>query len=161
MPFQKIENAINTCKFHLNSLNVNQAKEEVETYLVSALVLLIISEYEELIERLFAERAILCGDSHITQYVKSSISQKFRSPDLGKITEILGKFGGTYKDNFSKAILETEYHSAWDSIMRARHAIVHKRGPINITFNELLSSYVKTTTVIDELKRTLGITWIS
>ena len=158
MPFLKIENALHTCKLHLDSLSAAQlAKEEIETYLVSALVLLIISEYEELIEKLFAERAALCRDPHISQYVRSSIAQKFRSPDLGKITEILGKFGGNYKDNFSKAILNTEYHYAWDNIMRARHAVVHKRGPINITFGELSLSYIRTKTIINELKKTLGI----
>lgn len=158
MPFLKIENALSTCKLHLDSLNVaHPTKEEIETYLVSALVLLIISEYEELIEKLFAERAAICGDSHISQYVQSSVAQKFRSPDLSKITEILGKFGGNYRNNFSKAILNTEYHHAWDNIMQARHAVVHKRGPINITFGELSLSYKRTKTIITELKKTLGI----
>lgn len=158
MPFLKIENALATSKLHMESLSVDyQSRDEIETYLVSALVLLIISEYEELIERLFTQRAALCGDPYVCQYVQSSLAQRFRSPDLGKIIEILGKFSGDYKDNFTKRVLNTEYHSAWDNIMRARHAIVHKRGPINITFPELSLSYPKTKTVIDELKRTLGL----
>ena len=158
MPFAKIDNAINVCKSHLDSIDKNDPYLiEIETYIVSALILLIISEYEELIENIFAERANLCRDNHVSNYVRTTISQKFKSPDLGKITEILGKFGSDYRKSLSDNILNTEAHFAWDNIMKARHAIVHKKGILNITFRELTATYPKTKLVIDELKNTLGV----
>lgn len=158
MPFARIENAKNMCKSHLDSIDINNPNLiEIETYIVSALILIIVSEYEDLIERLFVERATKCGDNHVSNYVKSTISQKFRSPDLGKITELLSKFGRDYRDSFYNNIMNTEAHAAWDNIMKARHAIVHKKGNLNITFRELLTTYPKTISVINELKTVLGI----
>jgi len=121
------------------------------------MVVLIVSEYEVLIEDMFAERALQCGDPHVAQYVKSTIAKKFRSPDLGKITSILGQFGGDYRKTFSETILDTEYHAAWDNIMTARHAVVHKNGTLNVTFNELVNSYPKTQFVLFKLRETLGL----
>jgi len=158
MPFLKIENAINICKSHIDSIDKNAPNlYEIEFYIVSGLILLIVSEYEELIEKLFSERAELCGDIYVSSYVKKAISQKFRSPDLGKITETLSRFGSDYKDLFSDKIINTEAHAAWDNIMKARHAVVHKKGNLNITFLELFLTYPKTILVIDELKTVLGI----
>lgn len=158
MPFLKIESALNTCKLHLDSLDKSDPNRvEIEFYLVSGLVILIVSEYEELIERMFTERADRCGDKHVAQYVRTNIARRFRSPDLGKVTKTLAQFGDDYKQNFSAAILNTEHHAAWDNIMRARHAVVHKSGSLNITFGELLTTYPKTKFVLAELKSALGI----
>jgi hypothetical protein len=98
MPFLKIESAIDVCKLHLDSIDKNDPNlVEIETYIVSSLILLIVSEYEELIENIFSERGYKCKDNHVSSYVKTTISQKFRSPDLSKVTETLGKFGSDYR----------------------------------------------------------------
>jgi hypothetical protein len=158
MPFTRIDNAIAICKSHLDSMDINDPNLiEIENYVVSALILIIVSEYEDMIERLFGQRAVKCGDNHVSSYVKNTISQKFRSPDLGKITEILSKFGSDYRELFHNNVMNTEAHAAWDNIMKARHAIVHKKGNLNITFRELLTTYPKTILVINELKTVLGI----
>jgi hypothetical protein len=158
MPFYKIDNAIEICKFHLNSIDIETPNLiEIESYIVSALILLIVSEYEELIEKIFSDRAYLCGDNYVSSFVNATISQKFRSPDLNKITDILGKFGSDYREQFSKNIINTEAHAAWDNILKARHSIVHKKGSLNITFRELTLTYPKTKKVIEELNMTLGL----
>ena len=158
MVFSKIENALNVCKSHLDSLDRNDPKIiEIENYLVAGLVILIVSEYETLIEDLFSTRADMCGDSHVASYTKSMIAQTFRSPDLTKITSTLNRFGRDYKHKFSNKILNTPQHAAWDNIMKARHAIVHKKSNLNLTFRELQSSYQETKTVIAEICNTLGV----
>jgi hypothetical protein len=158
MSFLRIESALNTCQAHLSSLDsADPNSAEIEAHIVSSLILLIVSEYEELIEGMFVDRASLCGDTHVISYVRTMISQKLRSPDLRKIRGILGQFGSDYKQNFNAKIENTEYEAAWGNIMQARHAIVHKSGTLNITFGELVASYPKTKIVISELKNTLGI----
>ena len=74
---------------------------------------------------------------------------------FGKPTEDKRLIGDDYKQNFSTAILNTEHHAAWDNIMRARHAVVHKGGTFNITFGELLTTYPKTKVVLAVLKSAL------
>ncbi len=159
MYHEKIIASINRCNAHLGTLDKSDASTaELEAFLVSSLILLIVSEYEIAIEEMFVQRALRCGDSHIIQYVKSNLARKFRSPDLKKITETLGQFGGDYRESFSKVIINTENHAAWDNIMTARHAIVHKNGSLNITLVELVETYPKTKVVLDVLRNILGLT---
>ena len=90
MFYQRIDNAIETCRQHVGGLDPTNLKDkELETYLVAGLVVLIVSEYEDYLEAVFSKRADLCGDAHAANYIKKTLSQKFRSPDLSKINETL------------------------------------------------------------------------
>lgn len=158
MDFPRVESALRTCEIHLATLDLGQPSAvELESYLVSAMTVLIVSEYEDFIEGAFGKRAQRCGDPHVANYVQSQLVRRFRSPDLGKVNEILGYFGQDYRQTFSGAVENTAERAAWDNIMRARHAIVHKQGAINLTFRELKNSYEQTKTVIDRLVKTLGV----
>ena len=146
------------CEAHLDSLEEELPdRAEIENQLVSSTVLTIVSNYEEYIERRFVERAAMSGDPHVTSYVQSQIASSFRSPDLGKITKTLGQFGGDYQERFTRRVENTEAHACWDNIMRARHAIVHKRGFMNLTFRELKTSYTKSHEILKALIETLGL----
>lgn len=156
--YQRIDNAIETCRQHVNQLDATNVKDkELETYLVAGLVVLIVSEYEEYLESLFSKRADLCGDLHAANYIKKTLSQKFKSPDLSKINETLSRFDGAYKDSFLNNIENSPEHAAWDSLMKARHAVVHKKGSLNLTFGELHQKYPLTKTVISQVENVLGI----
>jgi len=156
--YQRIDNAIETCRQHVSTLDPTNLKDkELETYLVSGLIVLIVSEYEEHLESLFSKRADLCGDIHAANYIKMTLSQKFRSPDLSKINETLSRFDSTYKVSFLNSIENSPEHAAWDSLMKARHAVVHKKGSLNLTFGELYQKYPLTKTVISQVENILGV----
>jgi len=123
----------------------------------SRLVLLIVSEYEEYLESLFVKRAALCGDGHAANFIRIALSQAFRSPDLKKINETLKRFDEGCKNAFLGAIENTVHHAAWDSLMVARHAIVHKKGSLNLTFRELKEKYPLTKEVINNVEKALGL----
>lgn len=157
MPFARIESAINLCDKHICQLDESNIDNmEVQTYLVSGLILLIVSEYEVYLEDLFAKRAAMCGDTYVFNYVKSMLSQKFRSPDLSKITETLGRFDDSYRKNFFAEIENSPEHAAWDSLLKARHAIVHKKGQLNMTYQELKKSYPLTKTIVAKIESILS-----
>lgn len=156
--YQRIDNAIEICRQHVSGLDPTNIKDkELETYLVAGLVVLIVSEYEEYIESVFSKRADLCGDEHAANYIKKTLSQKFRSPDLSKINETLNRFDGTYKVSFLDNIENSPEHAAWDSLMKARHAVVHKKGSLNLTFGELCQKYPLTKVVISNIENVLGV----
>ncbi|MGA2070794.1 MAG: HEPN domain-containing protein [Sedimentisphaerales bacterium] len=156
MPYERIEYAIKVCVEYLNKCDKTSPDlPEIESRIVSGLVVLIVSEYEERIENTFIKRAEQCGDNAVSTYIRNILAEKFRSPDIGKITETLGRFGGTFKESFSKTVLNTESHAAWDNIMRARHAVVHKKGTLNLTLRELEGDYPKTKYVISQLEAVL------
>lgn len=159
MPHYRIESAMSACEKHIAELDPSDIQhKEVEMYIVAGLVTLIVSEYEVYLEKLFIKRAELCGDQVVSNYIKSVISQKFRSPDLGKINETLKKFDSTYNDSFRKEIENSIHHAAWDSVMKARHAIVHKQGQLNLTFRELKEKYLLTKQVLEQVQAVLGVT---
>lgn len=156
--YLRIDNAIEICRLHIRQLDPTNIKDkELETYLVAGLVVLIVSEYEEYLESIFSKRADICGDVHAANYIKKTLSQKFRSPDLSKINETLSRFDGKYKESFFNNIENSPEHAAWDSLMKARHAVVHKKGNLKLTFRELHQKYPLTKTVISQVESVLGI----
>ncbi len=159
MPFLKIEGALQTCQAHLDSVDSDDPdRPEIESYLVSSIILLIISEYEELIRSIFVTRVAQCGDVEVASFVKEMITQSFRSPDLKRINEMLKKFDPGYRDRFWQKVEQIAgANAAWDNIMKARHAVVHKAGPMNLTLLELSKTYPKTKKVVSELKAVLGV----
>ncbi len=158
MFYERIENAINICSVHVTHLDPTNIKDkELETYLVAGLVVLIVSEYEEYLESVFVRRAEQCGDEHATNYIKKTLSQKFRSPDLSKINETLNRFDSSCKNTFHGQIINSPEHAAWDSLLKARHAVVHKKGNLNLTLGELKTNYPLTKKVIDCVEVSLGL----
>lgn len=157
MIFEKIDNALNVCERHIKNLDeTNIDTKEVQNYLVTGLILLIVSEYEEYLESIFIKRAELCGDKCVSNFVKVMLSQKFRSPDLSKVNETLKRFDEDYKVAFFKEIENSPEHAAWDSMMKARHAVVHKKGQLNMTYHELKIAYPLTKNIIQQLEKILN-----
>jgi hypothetical protein len=156
--YQKIENAISTCRDHVANFDPTDVKDkELESYLVAGLVVLIVSEYEEHLESIFSKRAEICGDMYVANYIKNALSRHFRSPDLSKINSTLQRFDNTYNNAFRGAVENSAEHAAWDSILKARHAVVHKKGSLNLTFDELCQKYFLTKVVIQNLETVLGV----
>jgi hypothetical protein len=158
MRFSIIENAISTSESFINSLDSeNITHREVQTHIVSGLIMLIISEYELHFESLFNQRANRCGDSYVCNYIKKSLNRNFRSPDIGKINETLLRFDTTYKEILiDYQNTNPQVKSAWDSLMRARHYIVHKQGNQQITFTELKEYYALSKSMIDTVEKILA-----
>lgn len=133
MNFPSIDNAINLWKLRkveIAALGFNTTYlAEIENLVVRAIVLLMVSEYEEYIEKLFIKRAAKTKDQHIHNFFVKHMDRKFRNPNLGKMNEMLGQMGGAYRQTFQDRVEIKSPHlkASWDSIITARHAIVHKR----------------------------------
>jgi hypothetical protein len=87
--FAKIERAIEVgCKF-IDANSDKENLEEIEFYVVSGIVVMVVSEYEQILEDLFTKRVLRTGDAEVCNYVRSAVARYFRSPDLSKIRDIL------------------------------------------------------------------------
>ena len=157
MDFPRIDSALDTCRRHLASLTETDAglAAELESHLVAAMTVLIVSEYEVFIEELFGKRGDRCRDSPVARYVRSQLARRFRSPDLGKVNDVLDCFGREYRDRFFVDLENTADHAAWDNLMRARHSVVHRQGTMNLTLRELSESYPRTRAVLERLVQAL------
>ena len=158
MPFARIQLAIDNCEKCLKALDDSDPnKIAIESYLTASVTILIISEYERLIESLFCKRADRCGDGEVAAHIHWFMDKRFRSPDLRKINQTLGTFSGASRSAFFGPLENTAAHAAWDNLMKARHAWVHGESGFNITFRELKATYPKTKDVLRQLLSTLGI----
>lgn len=156
--------------FRIIDCQISEAEKEIAEYnklgidvqkikyqFLRSFVLLIVSEYENLIEKIFCIRASKCNDTQVINFVKSQVEKKFRSPDLGKINDMIGFFDNDLKQKFIAFTTTGTINSAWNNIMKARHCIVHKQGSLNLTYEELLKTYPNTQAVINELVKILGL----
>jgi hypothetical protein len=166
MTFPPIENAINSWKSRrakIAALGFNATHlAEIENEVLRSIVLLMMSEYEEYIEKLFVKRAAKTNDQHIHNFFVKHMDRKFRNPNLGKINEMLGQMGGNYRQTFQDRVEVNNplLKASWDSVLTARHAIVHKEnaGIINLSWQDLENAVTNTALVLDALADTLQLT---
>jgi len=158
MKFPHIEDALSVSRRHLAKFDEALPDTlRIESLLVASIVLLIVSHYEGHLTRQFVERAERSGDSRLTNFVKHQTARSFRSPDIGKINDVLNQFDVDYKMHFMGRIANTQAHASWDNIMRARHAVVHGTRPTNMTLRELEVAYHSTLEVLVALRTGLGL----
>ena len=156
--FPHVDDALLVCRRHLSGRDDTLPDSvEIESLLVSSIVLLVVSHYENHIAEQFAERAARSGDSQVTNFVRHHTSRRFRNPDIGKITVALGEFGREYREQFTRRVENTRAHASWDNIIRARHGIVHGRGAANMTLRELETAYRGSHDVLAALRASLGL----
>src|SRR5439155_5387028 len=104
MNFLSIENAIsswNARKAQIAALGFNATQlAEIENHVLRSIVLLMMSEYEDYIEKLFVKRAAKTNDQHVHRFFIKHMDRKFRNPNLAKINDMLEQMGGTYRQTF-------------------------------------------------------------
>jgi len=134
--------------------------DELESYMLRAVVLMIISEYEVYLEKVVAKRAQKGNDPYLHRFMIKFCDRKFRSPDLGKIREILKWLGGDYDKDFWDAVetRQPQIKASWESLMTARHAIVHNAGIVSLTWADVETAYANSQIVIRELAKAIGLT---
>src|SRR5258706_14434571 len=101
MQFPRIESALALCDAQLATPPDDPAKAvELESLLVSAAVVIIVSELEGYVIQAFETRGGKCQDEHVASFVTSNVSRRFWSPGISKINDVLGEFGADYREGF-------------------------------------------------------------
>jgi hypothetical protein len=166
MRLQHIDAAFALCTKHKSTaeaagLEAFQLKE-IEHYLLRSMIMIIVSHYEELVQRLFVKRAEQCGDTEVHSLVSALTDRRFRSPDLGKISDILKLLSPSCRDSFQTQVdkKQPQAKAAWESLITARHAIVHKEnnGAVALTWSDLEVAYQESQRVLQALANALGLT---
>ena len=154
--FPSVTDAMSVSRTQLARLDENVPDAvTVESLFVASIVLLIVSLYEVHLAEKFAERARRSGDRHLANFVARQLERRFRSPDIGNISQALGDFGGDYRDRFMDRIRDTPAHASWDNLIRARHTIVHGGKPTTMTLRDLEKAYRFTREVLVALYASL------
>jgi hypothetical protein len=149
------DQALATCEAHLQASNAFNT--EIEAYLVKYLLVLISSEFEEMIELLVEQRASQAGDPHLSSFVKSATGQLFRRLRVADIGGLLGRFHDSLKTTFQTGVNGTPAHAAFDTLINNRLQIAHTTNVVNLTFPELKLRYAESKDVLKHFASTLNL----
>lgn len=155
--FYKIESYIKSADNFLSKYPKDNDLEviELKDFFARTIIMVIVSEYEAYIESAFVRRVELCGDGEVINLGKRSYARTFRSPDLSKINTELSVLNDGLKEQFINTVNTDGINVAWDNIMKARHAIVHKQGSLQLSFEDVKQEFIKTKKVIEVLENVL------
>lgn len=95
-------------------------------HLAAYITVLITGLLEDCIEYLVVQRVGKTQDSEVQNYVKAVIKERFRNPDWGAISGLLGQFSDNYKHEFgSKIRHDGSEADALNSIVTNKNSLAH------------------------------------
>jgi hypothetical protein len=118
--------------------------QQIDHYLLRAMVMLIVSRAETLLEDMFCKKAELTGHEEYRSFMSSVIDKSFRTPEISKIVGNLNKLSKVRGIRLSSELdKRPEMKAHWDSLLTARHAIVHRAnsGSVNMDWYDLKKYY--------------------
>jgi hypothetical protein len=149
------DTAIANCDAHLTT--TNSFNTEIESYLVKYLLVLICSEYEEMVRGAVGHRAAGIADPDIAAFITSATAQLFRSLRISELGGLLARFAPGVKDGFVGNVNNTPAHTAFDTILNNRMQAAHSTGVVNLTFVELRLRYEESKEVVRHFAAALGV----
>jgi len=166
MNYPRTKNAVNVASTFLGTLT--ESNPEVESYLVSYLLVTLYAEYEQKIGLLVARRCARTQDIPLKNFVQKKAkcgtesdlvndSRKSGHIRIADLNDILGSFSENYKKTFTKKVLDTEMHRAWDDVVNNRIDVCHRQGS-NMTLRDFIQSFDNSCHVLDTFAEALELT---
>src|SRR5437868_9274332 len=155
MRFIRLDTSIALAK--KESARISALDPMLEAFIVGYLVVDIISEFEQRLEAMFALRAKKLGDAPNANFVGKMLDRKFRSPDVGKINEMLRNHDLAFLTTFDARLAGTRWKTAMDNLMTNRHCYVHKEGIPTMTLLEVEQAYNDAVLLFDALAHAIGL----
>lgn len=149
MRLPQVEDAISTCKSHLDVTKTWGT--EVEAYLTRHILVMIHAEYEQKIKNIVFEKVSGVSDKHLSSFIKSAIGTVVRSIRITELSGLLGKFGEDYKATFHEKMKESgNAQQAYESILSNRRLVAHGDAQSGqITFGDLEIWFKESLVVLD------------
>lgn len=139
---EKIDEAIKD----INSFSGSSELEK--SYLAKFLVVFICGIYEEVIENVVNERIDKQKNTEISNYIRKSLKDTFKNPDMKNIKGLLGKFNEKWKSEIEN--LSREAQTAIDNIVNDKNSLAHGSA-ITLTPKEIIRYYSDSMIVINKI----------
>lgn len=150
--FPRVESLVQACTKHL--VATNSRGTEIESIFAGHLLVVIHSEFEQHILALVRSRCLVASDPRLSSFIQYATGRIVKTIALSDLTGTLNAFHADCKRNFSDAVLDTEYHIAYDNIETNRQLIAHSSS-INMTFDDVVAGYRRSLAVLDAFERAL------
>lgn len=154
MDFPRIEAVLKSCRDHLDEAEARNT--EIELFLVNYILGVIYSEYEQAIRASIVARAQTGHDAHHDAFVTVAVKRITRSFKFSELSGYLNSFHPDCKKGFMAEVENTQYHSAWDSLMKSRQDFAHASGA-QLTLEEVEKYYQDSQVVLDAFEKAIGL----
>src|SRR5262249_52136262 len=101
MDFERIDNALEVCKKHLDA--TGSRNTEVEIYLTGYVLVVACSEFEQRFEALVSKRCVRHPDAWLIAFMAHATDKLIRSPGISELSGFLGRFDAQCKEDFKSA----------------------------------------------------------
>jgi len=127
-------------------------------HLAAYISVLILGVLEDCIEHLVAQRIDKTGDKEIRNYISKVIGERFRNPDYGSISGLLGEFSTEYKTTFTHKIAHDGAEAtALQGIVDNKNSLAHVgTSKLNLSVKDVQDYYSRITPVLEVLEQILG-----
>lgn len=100
--------------------------ERLDAHFASYVCVILSGAIEDIVEKMFASRMSVLGDSEASSYVVKVIGERFRNPDWPAINGLLGEFSDEYKMSWrTKFPPNGQLHGCLESINNIKNALAH------------------------------------
>ena len=132
--------------------------EKLGAHLAAYICVLILGVLEDCVEHLVAQRVDKTGDNEIRNYIVKVIGERFKNPDWGAISGLLGEFSQEYKRAFADKILHngTEAGALQDVIIN-KNSLAHAgTSKLNLTVTDVDDYYRRVIPILEVLEQILA-----
>jgi hypothetical protein len=147
----------------IESLLVNaevwaENNEKLGAHMAAYISVLILGVLEDCTEHLVTQRVDKTGDSEIKNYVVKVIDERFRNPDWGAISGLLGEFSAEYKTKFTNKIAHNGTEAtALQGIVDNKNALAHVgTSKLNLSVTDVDGYYRRIVPILEVLEQILA-----
>ena len=139
----------------LYAANKSANDPDLGAHLSDYISVLISGVVEDCIEHYVVERARKTHDTHVIEYIQTTIGQQFRNPRSQEIAEVLKKFGTDYRDSYQKAVSQ-QAKEALSSVVNNRLSLAHLgTSQSNFTVNDIRNYFSQIVRLLEEVEKIL------
>lgn len=152
----RVDNTLETCQSHLDSLGYFNA--EINALLACSSLVITYAEFERTVMDILQEKCDFIENEAIRRFTYSFLSTMNRRIYTSNLSDVLKRFGDTYKNDFNDKIKESVEHeraeTAYNNIISNRNNAAHSTGS-NASFQDVKMFYEEGHIILDFFRETL------
>jgi hypothetical protein len=127
-------------------------------HLASYICVLILGVLEDCVEHLIAQRVDKTGDNEIRNYIVKVIGERFKNPDWGAISGLLGEFSAEYKITFAHKIAhDSSEADALQGIVDNKNSLAHVgTSKLNLNVTDVDDYYHRVIPILETIEEILA-----
>lgn len=126
-------------------------------HLAAYISVLILGVLEDCIEHLVNQRVSKTNDNEIKHYIREVLHQRFRNPDYGAISGLLGEFSKEYKKAFADKITHNGMEAtALQGILDNKNSLAHEgTDKLQMSVDDVDNYYHRIIPILEVLEQIL------